>query len=87
MHFCKMFPLYRKYTNNQSFFKIIDLNIFEEIMLIGKFYTVNRYEINDFVTRNFLNDLIHLSAEGIVNSSEKEYAEQLLRCEKNLKRL
>jgi hypothetical protein len=56
-------------------------------MLIGKFYTINQYEIKDFATRNFLNDLINLAGAGIVSSSENEYNQQMQYCVNNLKLL
>ena len=38
------FPVYRKYKNNKSYFKIIAPNLFEEIQLIGNKKIVKQIE-------------------------------------------
>jgi hypothetical protein len=62
------FPVYRKYKNNKSYFKIIAPNLFEEIQLIGNKKIVKQIEAKQFPEKVFIHDLIFnysLMAEAI----------------------
>lgn len=67
------FPLYRKYKNNKSYFKIIHAGLFEEIQIIGSKKVIKQTEAKLFPEVVFVRDLAlnyHHMADEI---SETEY--------------
>lgn len=52
------FPVFRRYKNGKSFFKVISPELIEEIQVIGKRYVIHRIEIKQLPERNFLFDLV-----------------------------
>ena len=67
------FPVYRKYKNNKSYFKIIAPILFEEIQIIGNKKIVKQIEAKQFPEKIFIYDLVFnysLMAEAI---QEEEY--------------
>jgi hypothetical protein len=52
------FPVYRKYKNNKSYFKIINPRLFEEIQVIGSRNKVKQIEVKIYPEMSFLRDLI-----------------------------
>ena len=71
------FPLYRKYPNNKSFFKILDADHFDEIKLTGKLIELHHFEAKILPDRNFILDMIEMEGGFWVESSESEYNENL----------
>jgi hypothetical protein len=67
------FPLYRKYKNNKSFFKIINAQSFEEIQLIGNKRIIKTIEAKLFPEKNFIRDLIYNFQEMAVEIKGEEY--------------
>jgi len=53
------FPVFRKYSNNKNFFKIINLNEFIEISFIGKQVLFKKYEAKIYPDKLFITDLIN----------------------------
>ena len=69
------FPVYRKYKNNTSYFKILSRNQFEEIQIIGTKTKLNRVTANQFPEMNRIYDLVY-NREGIsLEITENEYLE------------
>jgi hypothetical protein len=70
------FPVYRKYKNSKSYFKISAPDRFEEIKLFGSRFSITRVEAKIYPDRLFIGDLVfnHELTESIESS---EY-EQLL---------
>ena len=67
------FPVYRKYKNNKSYFKILHFKLFEEIQIIGTKKIVKQIEALQYPEVIFIKDLIFdykLMADEI---SELEY--------------
>jgi len=52
------FPVYRKYKNNKSYFKIINPLLFEEVQLIGRKKIFKQTEAKRFPEKNFVSDLV-----------------------------
>jgi len=52
------FPVYRKYKNNKSYFKIIQPKLFEEIQIIGSKKIIKELEAKQFPEMLFISDLI-----------------------------
>lgn len=71
------FPVYRKYKNNASYFKIISRNQFEEIQIIGSKAKLNLITANQFPEMNHIYDLVY-NREGLgLEITENEYLEAL----------
>lgn len=71
------FPLYRKYPDNKTYFKVIGPEAFEEIRRIGNRYELHTYQAEKLPDRNLVEDLIR--EEGAVetaSSSEYEHFKQ-----------
>ena len=65
------FPVYRRYRNGKSYFKIISRNEFEEIQLIGSKKILNRIKAAQFPEMNLIYDLVY----------NKEVAEEINKIE------
>lgn len=66
------FPVYRKYTNNKNYFKIINDNEFIEISVIGKQVIIKKKEAKIYPDKLFISDLIQCSL-SILEISEEEF--------------
>jgi hypothetical protein len=67
------FPVYRKYKNNKSYFKIIHSRLFEEIQLIGSKKIIKQTEAKLFPEMNFIKDLLINYYDIADEIDEKEY--------------
>lgn len=71
---CRMnFPLYRKYKNEKSYFKIVSENQFQELMFIGQ-----RIEVYDFYAKIFpdfrmIQDMILMENDSYDEITEEEF--------------
>ena len=71
------FPVYRKYKNNTSYFKILSRDQFEEIQIIGTKAKLNLITANQFPEMNHIYDLVY-NHEGLGSEiTENEYLEAL----------
>ncbi len=71
------FPVYRKYKNDKSYFKIINPGLFEEIQLIGAKKIIKQTEAKLFPEKNFINDLLFNFKEMAEEIGAEEYARVL----------
>lgn len=69
------FPVYRKYKNNKSYFKIINAHEFEQIQVVGAKKIVSHTEAKLFPEMSFVRDLIFNYEEMAVEIGEREYEE------------
>ena len=67
------FPVYRKYKNNKSYFKIINPLLFEEIQIIGTKKIVRQTEVKLFPEHNFVHDLVFSYSEMAYEIKSEEY--------------
>lgn len=81
------FPIYRKYTNELSFFKIESNETLIEIKIIGSYYQENFQHAIQLPDRNFVMDLIELSFGGVVEILEEEFDNQALKIKSEKKTL
>lgn len=67
------YPIYRKYKNNKSYFKIISKEEFEEIQVFGNTYTLHHLKAKILPDRNLIEDLSinYITYCDVI--SEKEY--------------
>jgi hypothetical protein len=70
------FPVYRRYKNNKSYFKIINPKRFEEIQVIGIKRVVRETDAIQFPEMNFIRDLVFQFSEMAEEITEQEYVEQ-----------
>lgn len=71
------FPVYRKYKNNTSFFKVISRTNFEEIQLIGNKVKLNAITATQFPEMNHIFDLVYNYANFGSEITENEWIELL----------
>jgi hypothetical protein len=71
------YPIYRKYKNNKSYFKIMDPRNFVEIQLIGSQRRVLTIKVKQYPEMVFIRDLIMNYSAMAENISEDEYERQL----------
>ncbi len=69
----KEFPIYRKYKNNKSYFKIINPRLFEEVQALGQQRIIKLVEAKQFPEMVFINDLIANYSAMADEITEKEY--------------
>lgn len=69
------FPLYRKYKNDKSFFKVTSDSSFEEITFIKEKATFHLFNAKILPDRNYIFDMIY-NYEPYWNKSNKEEFEE-----------
>ena len=67
------YPIYRKLSNNRSFYKVVDSKNFEEIQIIGTKKRHQLIEAKQYPEFLFVLDLTEINHEGIIESSESEW--------------
>jgi len=67
------FPVYRKYKNSKSYFKILSFKLFEEIQIIGSKKMVKQTEATQFPEMVFIRDLLFDYKEMAEEIDETEY--------------
>ncbi len=77
----EQFPLYRKYPNNKSYFKLLSLTEFEEIQFIGNKGFIYRFEAKILPDRYFIRDMVDLKDKRWVEIESEEYETQLQKLE------
>ena len=75
-----VFPLYRKYSNNKSYFKVLSEDTFEEIQILGKHYLLNHFKAKILPDRYLIKDMINLFEGRWEEIEEKEYDILRTRC-------
>lgn len=71
----RQFPLYRKYSNGQRYYKILNPLTFIEIQRIGSRILKTEHHAEIYPDKLFISDLIGLTQPGIETSSESEFNE------------
>lgn len=71
-----MFPAYRKYSNSNTFFKLISENRFEEISFIGTKGFLHEIEAKQYPEYLRIQDMLNCENETWVEISEPEYMAQ-----------
>ena len=74
------YPLYRKYKNEKSFFKIISETEFEEIKAEAGKFTFYHFNAQILPDRNLIRDLTFDFKEHCDEIGEGEYLETKARC-------
>ncbi len=74
------FPIYRKYPNNKSYFKVLDEQTFEELRIMGSHYNLSLHEAKILPDRNYIADMIGLEGGFWVAIEAWEYEKALKAC-------
>lgn len=67
------FPLYRKYPNEKSFFRITASDAFDELKIMGSRYMIYHVKASILPDRNFIADMINFEGGHWLECSEEEY--------------
>ncbi|MEQ8323384.1 MAG: hypothetical protein RIC15_00975 [Vicingaceae bacterium] len=67
------FPQFRKYTNNQSFFKVLSEDEFEEVKKMPTGYALHRFRVKILPDRNYVSDMLDCANGHWVKIPETEY--------------
>lgn len=78
------FPVFRKYSNNKSYFKIDNPSKLTEVQRIGKYYVIHGLDAKILPERILIQDLIELKSIGIEAVDQEEYELFLEYCKKEL---
>ncbi|MBX7093235.1 MAG: hypothetical protein K1X56_00815 [Flavobacteriales bacterium] len=81
------FPIFRKYSNNKSYFKIVSENHFVELKIMGNYFSVYEIKASILPERVFIQDMLEMQGEHWVSSDEHEFQQQWDRCHSELKLL
>lgn len=75
------FPLFRKYENGNTYFKIISTDTFEELKIMGNNYSLKNYKAKILPDRNYIMDLINNEKNHWEIIDEMEFNNTLKKCE------
>jgi len=78
-----LFPVYRKYINNKSYFKVFDSDSFEEIQVLGSNYWIYQFQAKILPDRYFIKDLIEMEGERWVEISAEAYNDFKNKCQQD----
>ncbi len=78
------FPVYRKYPHNKSYFKVLTPDTFEEVQVIGRYYSVHRFTAKILPDRNLISDMLDLSQGHWVETDAQEFDSFMTHCRENL---
>jgi hypothetical protein len=71
------FPLFRKYHDGQTLFRIESEEEFTEIRRMGKYFSRMRYFAKNYADRLLISDMIQLNQEQFAESDQKEFEDIL----------
>lgn len=78
------FPQYRKYNNNQSYFKIISETEIVELKIFGKFYELHHIQAKILPERIMIADLLIDYKNFALEINESEFEERIKLCKQSL---
>jgi hypothetical protein len=70
------FPLYRKYSNDKSYFKVESESEFIQLQVIGKKVIESRITVVQYPERLLISDLIQAEEPHILMISETDFFDQ-----------
>jgi hypothetical protein len=71
------FPVYRKYADEHTFFKIDSAESFSELRRMGKYYSLSQIQAQNYADRLMINDMVILSSAHYLESTEVEFNRML----------
>jgi len=82
-----LFPQYRKYSNNQSFFEVLADDHFRELKITGKHFEVIEIKATIWPDRSYIIDLLNNDAGYYEIISRETFYRQLEFCQSNMQLL
>jgi hypothetical protein len=82
----KSFPIFKKYKNNQSFFKIKAPDEMIELKIMGKYFMLEKLKAKILPEYQTISDIVDNSFQNTEEISESEFEYQLHMAESNLLR-
>jgi len=76
------FPVYRKYKNNKSYFKISSLTDFEELQIVGSKIFHRQIKVQQYPEKVFINDLLYQFQEMAEEVTKDEFDKLLKKATK-----
>ena len=67
------FPIYRKYSNNKVFFKVISNEAFDEITLIGDKSVLQHIKAITYAEKLYIMDMIEMRENSWIESNQSEF--------------
>ena len=71
------FPIYRKYSNNKVFFRVISEDAFDEISLIGSKTVLQHIKATTYAEKLYIMDMIEMREGNWLESNEEEFDKSL----------
>ena len=68
-----LYPQFRKYQHERTYFKIISKDEWEEIQVIGNNYSLHQFKVAILPDRNYIHDLTFDFEKNWVEIDEEEY--------------
>lgn len=81
----RKFPIFRKYLNERTFFKVLSMEAFVQVDIIGDGYMLHTFHAKVHPDRVLIMDMIEMANDAWQESSEEEFEKQLAYCRKNLR--
>ncbi len=82
-----VFPQYRKYSNGQSYFKIISETELTELKIFGSFFETHHIQAKILPERVMIADLLNDYENFAEVIAKQEYETKWVYCKENLKQL
>jgi len=81
------FPIFKKYANDKSFFKIQDGSTFLELKITGKTFTLHKIVAKILPERVMIHDMLSDTTGFWIPSTNEEFEKNLIFCKQNFKEL
>jgi hypothetical protein len=78
-----MFPVYLKYKQHATYFKINSISNFEELRVIGNFFNLTKHQAKILPDRLFIADLLEDKGERLEKITQHEFDDMLEFCYRN----
>lgn len=82
-----VFPQYRKYSNGQSYFKIVSETEFIELKIFGSMFEIHHINAKILPERVMIADMLNDYKNFAEAISQQEYEEKMAYCKENLKQI
>ena len=67
------FPIYRNYSNNKVFFRVLSNEAFDEITFIGEKSILQHINATTYAEKLYIIDMIEMRENSWVESNEEEF--------------
>lgn len=81
------FPVFRKYSHDRTFFKIVSMEAFVQLDILGEAYMVHTFKAKIHPDRILIRDMLEMTDGAWVESSADEFEHNLAYCRKHLKEI